>query len=176
MFVSTSPQDAPEVIKCSDDRFTRVLDYRTYRLRNKKSTYRAREARKMGKVARNMKHSFAGYPLFSGSEVLKVFTWLRKLVKAGYDNGVSEGMALYAITDFLTGDAELQYLRGLPDSTSASGGASITSFPEAVNWFLETYAETHALALAQDKFSRATKEPDETIGSFAVRIRGLSEL
>lgn len=76
----------------------------------------------------------------------------------------------------LTGDAELQYLWGLADSTSASEGASITSFPEAVNWFLETYAETRALALAQGKFSRATKEPDEKIESFAVRIRGLSEL
>ena len=130
----------------------------------------------MGRVARNMKHSFAGYPNFSGKEALKVFTWLRKLVKACNDNGVSEGMALYAIPHFLSGDAELRYTRALPDSSSASGGASITSYPEAVNWFLETYAEPHALALAQDKFSRAAKEPDEGIEAFAVRLRGLTEL
>eukprot|EP00170_Pyropia_yezoensis_P000367 contig_2095_g368 len=175
MFVSTSPRDAFEVIACFDDRLTRVLDYRTYRLRNKKSTYGTRTARKMGKVARNMKHSFAGYALFISKEGFKVFTWLRKLVKACNDNGVSEGMALYAIPHFLSGDAELQYKRALPDSTRASGGASITSFPEVINWFLETYAETHAQAMAQDKIQWATKKPDETIESFAFRLRGLSE-
>lgn len=92
--VSTLPRDAPEVINSSDGRFTRVLDYRAYRLRNKKSTYGTREAHKMGNVAPNMQHSFAGYTLFSGNEGLKVFTWFRKLVKACNDNGVSEGMAL----------------------------------------------------------------------------------
>lgn len=166
----------PDVISCSDDRFSLVLDYRTYRLRNKKATYGIREARKMGRVTRNMKHSFAGYPHFSGKEGLKVFTWLRKLVMACNDNGVLEGMALYAIPHFLSGDAELRYTRALPDSTSASGGASITSYPEAINWFLETYAEPHALALAQDKFGRATKGPDETIEAFALRLRGLTEM
>lgn len=163
------------MISCSDDRFARVLDYRTYRLRNKKATYGTREARKMGRVARNMKHSFTGQPNFSGQEGLKVFSWLRKLVKACNDNDVSEGMALYVIPQFLSGDAELRYARALPDSTSASGGASITSFPEAVNWFLETYAEPHTLALAQDRFSRATKGPEETVEAFAVRLRGLTE-
>lgn len=42
------------------------------------------------------------------------------------------------------------YSRALPDSTSASEGASISSYPESVNWFLETYAEPHALAVAKD--------------------------
>lgn len=163
------------MISCSDDRFARVLDYRTYRLRNKKATYGTREARKMGRVAHNMKHSFTGQPNFSGQEGLMVFSWLRKLVKACNDNDVSEGMALYVIPQFLSGDAELRYARALPDSTSASGGASITSFPEAVNWFLETYAEPHTLALAQDRFSRATKGPEETVEAFAVRLRGLTE-
>ena len=175
---STGAQDGvrpgPEILSCSDDRFSKVLDYRTYRLLNKKNTYGTREAKKMGRVARNMRHSFSGYPNFSGKDGLKVFTWLRKLVKACNDNGVSEGLSLYVIPQFLSGDAELRYSRALPDSTSTSGGASITNYPEAVNWFLETYAEPHALAVAQDKFSRATKEPDETIEAFALRLRGLT--
>lgn len=169
------PLAGPPVIQCSDDRFTRILDYHTYRLRNRSATYGIREARKMGRVARNM-HSFAGFQSFSGKEGLKVFTWLRKFVKVCDDNGVSEGMALYLIPHFLSEDAELRYTRILPDSTSASDGSIVRSYPEAVNWFLETYAEPHTLALAQDRFSRATKEPEETIEAFAVRLRGLTEL
>ena len=56
-----------------------------------------------------MKHSFGGFLPFSGEHPLNVFSWLRKLVKACNDNDVSEGMALYAIPHFLSGDAELRY-------------------------------------------------------------------
>lgn len=171
-----SPSSAgPQVIAAADDRFSRVLDYNTYRLRNRIEAYGAKEAGKVGRMAKNMKHSFGGFPPFSGKEPLKVFSWLRKFTKACDDNGVSEGMALYVVPHFLSGDAEARYTRALPDSTGATSGAAITSYPEAINWFLETYAEPHTLALAQDKFSRATKEADESVEAFSLRLRGLSE-
>jgi len=150
-----------------------VLDYKTYRLRNRRTNYGAAQARKMGRTTKNMKHSFGGFPPFLGKDPLKVFSWLRKLVKACKDNDVSEGLALYTIPHFLSGDAELRYTRELPDSGTALGVASIPSYPVAVNWFLQTYAEPHTLALAQDTFSRAIIEPDETIESFSARLRGL---
>jgi len=129
----------------------------------------------MGRTTKNMKLSFGGFPSFSGKDPLKVFSWLRKLVKACSDNDVSEGMALYSIPHFLSGDAELRYTRELPDSGTALRVASITSYPVAVNWFLQTYAEPHTLALAHETFSRAIIEPDETIESFSTRLRGLSD-
>jgi len=55
------------------------------------------------------------------------------------------------------------------------GGAGITSYAVAVNWSLRTYAEPHTLVRAQDTFSRAIIEPDETIESFSARLRGLSD-
>ena len=60
----------------------------------------------MGRTAKNTKSSFGGTPLFNGKEPLKVFSWLRKFVKACDDNDVSEGMGLYLIPNFLAGDAE----------------------------------------------------------------------
>ncbi|GAB0498072.1 hypothetical protein MMPV_009413 [Pyropia vietnamensis] len=134
------------------------------------------EARKMGRKTRDMKHSFAGYPPFSGKEPLRIFAWLRKFVKACNDNDVTEGMALYAAPHFMTGDAEVRYTRILPDSAGTASGAKVDSYPEAVNWLLLTYAEPHTLALAQDTFSRAIKEPDEPVEAFASRLRALSEL
>jgi len=163
------------VLQCSDDRFSQVLDYKTYRLRNRRTCYGAAQARKMGRTTKNMKHSFGGFPPFSGNDPVKGFSWSRKLVKACNDNDVSEGMALYAIPHFLSGDAELRHTRELPDSGTALGVASITSYPVAVNWCLQTYAEPHTLALAQDTFSRAIIEPDDTIESFSSRLRGLSD-
>jgi len=61
------------VLECPDYRFAGVLDYRSYRLRNRHSAYGASQARKMGRTAKNMKFSFGGTPLFNGKEPLKVF-------------------------------------------------------------------------------------------------------
>ena len=44
-----------------------------------------------------------------------------------------------------------------------------------MNRILQTYAEPHTLALAQDTLSRAIIEPDESIESFSASLRGLSD-
>jgi len=78
----TNPAVPPiPVLQCSDDRFSQVLDYKTYRLRNRRTGYGAAQARKMCRTTKNMKHSLGGFPPFSGKDPLKVFSWLRKLVK-----------------------------------------------------------------------------------------------
>jgi len=144
------------VLKCPDDRFAGVLDYRSYRLRTRHSTYGASQARKMGRTAKSMKISFGGTPMFNGKEPLKVFSWLRKFVKACDDNDVSEGMGLCLIPNFLAVDAEARFTRKLPGSDIGGGQGFLESFPAAVNRLLSTYAKPHALGLAQDKFSQAT--------------------
>jgi len=163
------------VLQCPDDWLSQVSDYKTHRLRIRRTGYGAAQVRKMGRMTKNMRHAFGGFPPLSGKDPLKVFSWLRKLVKACNDNDESEGMALLAIPHFLSGDAELRYTRELPDSGTELGVESITSYPVAVNWLLQTYAEPHTLAIAQDTFRRAIIEPDETIESFSARLRGLSD-
>lgn len=116
----------------------------------------------MGRVEKSMKHAFGGYPPFSGKEPLKVSSWLRKLTKACNDGAVWDRMALYAIPHFLSGDAETRYMRALSVSASTSGGCSITTYPEAIYWLLETCSEPYTLAMEQDKFSRAKKKTEET--------------
>jgi len=164
------------VLEFPDDRFAGVLDYRSYRLRNRHSTYGAWQARKMGRTDKNMKFSFGGTPLFNGKEPLKVFSWLRKFVKACNDNEVSEGMGLHLILNFLAGDAEARFTRNLPGSDIGGGQRALGSFPAAVNWLLSTYAEPHALGLAQDNFIRATLVDYEGLDAFATRLRSLTEL
>jgi len=168
--------DKLAVLECPDDRFVGVLDYRSYRRRNRHSAYGASQARKMGQTAKNMKFSFGGTPMFIGKEPLKVFSWLRKFVKACDDNDVSEGMDLYLIPNFLAGDAETRFTRNLPGSDVGGGQEALETYPAAVNWLLSTYAEPHALGLAQDKLSRAPLADKEGVDAFAARLRSLAEL
>jgi len=130
----------------------------------------------MGRTAKNMKLSFGGTPMFNGKKPLKVLSWLRKFVKACDDNAVSEGMGLYLIPTFIAGDAETRFTRNLPGSDIAGGRGSLGSFPAEVNWLLSTYAEPHALGLAQDKLSRAALVDNEEADASAALLRSLAEL
>ena len=85
-------------------------------------------------------------------------------------------MGLYLIPNFLAGDPETRFTRSLPGSDIAGGRGSLGSFPAAVNCLLSTYAEPHALGLAQDKFSRAALVDNEGVDAFAARLRSLAEL
>jgi len=123
-----------------------------------------------------MKFSFGGTLMFTGKEPLKVFSWLRKFVKACDDNDMSEGMGQYLIPNFLAGDAEARFTRNLPGSDIGGGQRALRYFPAAVNWILSTYAEPHELGLAQDKFSRATLVDNKGVDAFATRLRSLAEL
>ncbi|GAB0497903.1 hypothetical protein MMPV_009240 [Pyropia vietnamensis] len=123
-----------------------------------------------------MRFSFGATATFTGEEPLRIFSWLRKFVKACDDNEVSEGMALYLIPHFLSGEAEARFTRYLPGGGSDKGVSALTTYPHAVNWLLSTYAEPHTLGLAQDAFSRATLGDKETVEAFSARLRGLAEL
>jgi len=62
------------VLQCSDDRFSPVLDYNIYRLRNRRTGYGTAQALKMGRTTKNMKHSFGGFPPLSGKDPRKVLS------------------------------------------------------------------------------------------------------
>jgi len=67
------------VLECPDDRLAGVLDYRSYRLLSRHWTNGASQARKMGRMAKNMKFSFGGTAMLNGKEPLKVFSWPSRL-------------------------------------------------------------------------------------------------
>jgi len=81
----------------------------------------------------------------------------------------------HATRNFLAGEAETRFTRNLLGSDDGGGRGALGTFPSAVNWLLSTYAEPHALGLAQDKFSRAKLADNEGVDAFAVRLRSLSK-
>ncbi|OSX77720.1 hypothetical protein BU14_0136s0017, partial [Porphyra umbilicalis] len=52
------PRGLPKVIQSADERLAAVLDFSSYRLRDKRARYGTKEARRIGLTARDMKHSF----------------------------------------------------------------------------------------------------------------------
>jgi len=130
----------------------------------------------MGRTAKKMKFHFRGTPMLSGQEPLNVFSWLREFVKACDDKDVSEEMSLYLILNFLEGDAETRSTRNVPGADDGGGRGALGSFLAAVNSLLSTYAEPHALGLAQDKLSRAKLSDNEGVGTFMARLGSLAEL
>jgi len=97
-------------------------------------------------------------------------------VKACDDNDVSESIDLKLNPNFLAADAETRFTRTLPGSDIAGGWGLLRSSPAAVIWLLSTYAEPHALGLAQDMFSRAALVDNDGVDTVAVRLRSLAEL
>lgn len=77
------------VLASPNDRLARVLDYRTYRLRDRRATSGAQQAKRMGRIAKNMNLSLGSTPSFTGAEALKIFAGLRKFVKACNYNAVT---------------------------------------------------------------------------------------
>lgn len=85
-------------------------------------------------------------------------------------------MAHELLPHCLGGDAELLYTRALPDAAGRRGGAWRSTYPDAVNWFLLSYAEPHTLALAQPDSGKAAKVDGETVEAWCHHLLELSEL
>lgn len=69
-----APSAAPKVIRSAAERFPAVADFNTYRLRDRRSTYGTKKARKMRWTAKDMKHSFGAESFFTGKTPHKTFT------------------------------------------------------------------------------------------------------
>ncbi|GAB0491044.1 hypothetical protein MMPV_002288 [Pyropia vietnamensis] len=161
--------------RVGDAILNQVTSWRSYRLADRDPMYTARMAKHMARLSQRMTHSFGGFPRFSGKKPFQVFAFLRRFVKACNDNNVSEGRALYLIGNFLSGDAEARFTRVMPDSAGHVPGRTVSSFPEAVNWFLTNYADPQALNQALADCTRATMTSGETPEAFAQRLRELGE-
>lgn len=77
--VVPAPRGAPKVTQSSDERFTAVVEFNTCRLRHRRAKHGTKEARKMGRTAKDMKHSPEAEFYFTGKTPLKEFTRLHKL-------------------------------------------------------------------------------------------------
>jgi len=106
---------------------------------------------------------------------LGVFVFLNRFVKAGNDNDVSEGRALYLLPEFTKGDLKRELYTIMP---SLQGGRSgeVSSYMELVNSLFRKYADEQSLSDQDALFHGASQEDGEAKNEFYVLLRGLRRL
>lgn len=163
-----------EEIKPLNERFTKALSYRTYRLRKRDERYDDEVAQRLAKTARQLKHVMT-VPLFTGEDPIAVLAFLKNFKFACDETGVAEGAALPLMKYFMAGEARetmLSYVgRGTGFADARPGIDIIYSYPEAVNWLLLTYAKESVLQTAYRQVTQMRQGMGETEEQFAFRLR-----
>jgi len=158
-----------------DDRYAAILDCVSYALANTDVRYDRTMAHGLGRLHKDVSATFGLDAEWDGTPALGVFEFLNRFVKAGNDNDVSEGKALYLLPEFTKGDLKRELYTIMP---SLQGGRSgeISFYVELVNWLLRTYADEQSLSDQDALFHGASQEDGETENDFYVRLRGLRRL
>jgi len=154
-----------------DDRYAAILDCVSYALANTDFRYDRTMANGLGRLLKDVSAIFGRDAEWDGTPALGVFEFLNRFVKAGNDNDVSEGRALYRLPEFTKGDLKRVLYTIMP---SLQGGRSreVSSYMELVNWLLRKYADEQALSDQDALFHGPSQEEGETGNDFYVRLRG----
>ena len=165
----------PPKIVPADDRYAAVLDCATYALANTDIRYDRTMAHGLGRLRKDVSATFGRDAEWDGTPALGVFEFLSRFVKAGDDNDVSEGRALYLLPEFTKGDLKRELYTIMP---SLQGGRSgeVSSYLELINWLLRKYADEQSLSDQDAMFHGAAQGAEETENEFYVRLRGLRRL
>jgi len=102
-----------------------------------------------GRLRKDVSATFGRDAEWDGTPDLDVFEFLNRFVKAGNDNDVSEGRALYLLPEFTKGDLKRELYTIMP---SLQGGRSgeVSSYMKLVNWLLRKNADEQSLTGAYE--------------------------
>lgn len=147
----------------SDPRFRDVLLYRRYRLLQRNVRMGPEVSRNIGIWTRRLEYVM-GKHVFSGTNPVACLKFL-SVFKTQLDNeGVPEAGALKVWPSFLSGDA-LDVFNGMTEDGDGELGC-FTTWSEAVQFFLRTYAKDQHLEDAVEKLDRLTQGETEGVMDF----------
>jgi len=160
-----------EKIIPANDRHAGILDCVSYALANTDVRYAQTMSHGLDRLRKDVSATFGRNAEGDGTPALCVFECLNRFVKAGNDIDVSDGRALYLITEFTEGNLKRELYTIMP---SLQGGRSgeVSSCMELVNWLLRKYADEQSLSDQDALFHGASQEDFETENDFYVRLRG----
>jgi len=106
-----------------------MFDCETYALEKKSALYAREQANNMGRLKKDISHSFGSRSECEGTPPHKVFQFLRKFAKACDDSFVSEGEAFYVLQDFNREPLRSEVMAGMPTRRGGNPG-EVTSYLE----------------------------------------------
>jgi len=126
----------------------------------------------LGRLRKDVSATFGRDAEWDGTPALGVFELLSRFVKAGDDNDVSEGKALYLLPDFTKGDLKRKLYTSMPSLEGERRG-EVRSYLELINWLLRTYADEQSPSDQDALLHGAAQEADETESDYYIRVREL---
>ena len=154
-----------QTIKPSDETFDRLLNYRYYRLQDVKSTRSARSMLDVSIHLKILQISMKDY-IFSGSNSVEVLRFLTRFVEEADTLRKTEAQALVVLPKLMKGTADTRF-RASRNGARAGG---ITAYPEAIQFFLRTYATPSVLREAVNAVRNINQSINENELEYGVRI------
>ncbi|GAB0490121.1 hypothetical protein MMPV_001353 [Pyropia vietnamensis] len=161
--------DRRKVIRVTNRRFKRLLNYRTYFLADRRLEYTRRQVAKASKVSKGLDGPFAGQAPFTGEDPLAVFTFLSTFKRACDAAGVRHGQAITLLGFRLAGAAKRSFASAT-STLAARSRYAIRTYGDAVNWLLQRYATPDLLNAAYQDVLMSTQEPTESPRDFSGRV------
>jgi len=165
----------PAKITPVDDRYAAILDCSTSAFANFYFRYDRTMAHGLARLRKDVSVTLGREAEWDGTPALGVFEFLSRFVKAGDDDDVSEGRALYLLPELTKGDLKRELYTIMP---SLQGGWSgeVSSYMELINWLLHKYADEQSLRNQDTLFHGDAQEADETESEYYVCFQGLRRL
>ena len=126
----------------------------------------------MGRLKKDVMHSFGHRSEWSGDPPQKVFQFLRKFSKACDDNDVSEVEDFYMLQEFTLETLRAEVMAVMPTRRGNNPG-EVSSYLELVNWIIRMHADESTVAGLVEQFHQARQREQEDEMSYAERLRGV---
>jgi len=127
--LASSVRAVPSRITVNNPQYKDMFDCETYALEKKSALYAREQANNMGRLKKDISHSFGSRSECEGTPPHKVFQFLRKFAKACDDSFVSEGEAFYVLQDFNREPLRSEVMAGMPTRRGGNPG-EVTSYLE----------------------------------------------
>ncbi|CAN8074214.1 unnamed protein product [Agarophyton chilense] len=143
-----SETSAPRRIKPLNELFTKVVEYRTYRLNDRSRKYKSKVARGIARYQKKFNVQMKEHS-FSGADAISFLNFLQRFKTACNHNGLSERAALWCFQFYLTGSAHAliqSRLFGETGAVDVRRCKMLRTYSEVVNFLLTTYATDEVIA------------------------------
>jgi hypothetical protein len=154
-----SPVQVPSTISVRNRRYLSVLAVDTYRLRDRTSVLRPDQVATLTSYANQIRPRLEGC-FFGGDPPLMVLPFLHQLVRVADQSHMSEALLLWVLEDFLRSPVK-----------EAFRSQHLNLWPEAVHWFLVTYAAESMLESAVRRLQTTSQSSNETVRQFGLRLQ-----
>jgi hypothetical protein len=152
------PEDVVPEMRVADPRFASLLSVSTYLLSRRSPVVLPRQVAKLSKIAAELRPRLGKY--FYGTSLLAVLPFLQRVREISEEAGLTEGIVLRILPDLLAEPALTSYRSAKPPT-----------YPEAVKWFLLTYAPESRVAESWRDLQQIHQEDPETATEFSLRLQ-----